>query len=252
MNRKQITLLVVALALIGGTAFGMKHLQSAQRLGAPGVRTTPIPGSARLNIDLPPKVLDYEGTSLPIDTNFFLYMPPDTSYTQFAYFPEGTGDSNRVLTQFERALTNITLNAVLMGIDRTSIHKPEFCLTGQGWNINPQDSRLDKVRVGGAKPYDLEVMRLMTSREFPYEGGSLRLTGIYIYWFVADNDLTASHSQRMWRSAVRLLKTGELERWAYVGFFGICLPGQEEAKIGQMKKFISAAVPEFQRASNSR
>ena len=46
-----------------------------------------------------------------------------------------------------------------------------------------------------------------------------------------------------------LVRTGTLQRWAYVGCFATCLPGAEEPTFQRMKKFIAAAVPEFQLAA---
>jgi hypothetical protein len=37
-----------------------------------------------------------------------------------------------------------------------------------------------------------------------------------------------------------------LQRWAYVSYFSICEPGQEDAVFARMEKLIAASVPEFQ------
>jgi len=50
----------------------------------------------------------------------------------------------------------------------------------------------------------------------------------------------------MWWMARELFRTGELQRWAYVLCFAVCLPGQEEVTFERIRKFIAAAVPEFQ------
>jgi hypothetical protein len=50
----------------------------------------------------------------------------------------------------------------------------------------------------------------------------------------------------MWQMAKHLLRTGELQRWAYVSVFAVCAPGQEDAAFERIKRFIAAAVPEFQ------
>jgi hypothetical protein len=54
----------------------------------------------------------------------------------------------------------------------------------------------------------------------------------------------------MRKMATHLLSTGELERWAYVNCFMLCLPGEEEATYARMKEFIATAVPQFQKAAN--
>jgi hypothetical protein len=37
-----------------------------------------------------------------------------------------------------------------------------------------------------------------------------------------------------------------LQRWAYVTYFSLCAPGQEEATYTRMRQFISDIVPEIQ------
>jgi hypothetical protein len=71
---------------------------------------------------------------------------------------------------------------------------------------------------------------------------------VYVYWYVADGALsgTAAGGQRMWWMARDLLRTGVLQRWAYVSCYSECDPGQEEMLFERIKKFIAAAAPEFQ------
>jgi len=56
----------------------------------------------------------------------------------------------------------------------------------------------------------------------------------------------------MKKLAMHLLKTGEMERWAYVSYFSSCAPGQEDAAFGRMKQLIAASVPDFQPPPASR
>ena len=77
-------------------------------------------------------------------------------------------------------------------------------------------------------------------------GNPMDIRGIYVYWFVADNKLTASHDSRMWSMAKNLLETGTLERWAYISYFSRCFPGQEEATFKRLEEFIVKSAPEFQ------
>lgn len=215
MNKQRAILMSLALVLIGGTAMGLHWLKTNQRLGHPGIKTSEIPGSPRLNVYLPEQVLDYDSVMIPTDTNVFNGLPHDTSFAERRY----TRPNDYPLL----------VNIVLMGSDRTSIHKPQFCLTGSGWNIDDSDSSFDTVRVQSPYPYDLRVMKLLSTREVAdNQGKPLTIRGIYVYWFVADHDLTADHWTRMQKMAVHLLQTGELQRWAYVSCLGYCLPGQED------------------------
>jgi hypothetical protein len=238
MNKQKWILLFVALGLIGGTAGMLSRLKANQKLGLPGILTKDIPNSPRKQIILPELVLDYKSEPVEIDPNVLTYMPQDSSFVQRRY---KASDGFMTL-----------LNAVLMGSDRSTIHKPQFCMTGAGWTIDDSTSAETTVPMLRPQPYDLPVMKLLMKRDFTVNGKTATVHGIYVYWFVADNQLTASHGTRMWRMARELLKTGVLERWAYITCFSVCEPGQEEATYARMQKFMQASVPQFQLVPGSR
>jgi len=234
MNRQKWILLVLALCLMGGTAGVLARLTNHQRLGAPGVKTHPLPGSNNLQVDLPEKVLDYTSKFIEVDDVTRSTLPKDTSFGQRRYeAPDGF----------------VTLlNVVLMGSDRTSLHKPQFCLEGQGWHIDPTASTSTSIPIEKPFKYDLPVVKLIASQEATVDGQKQLLRGVYVYWFVADDALSSSvlGFQRMWLMAKKLLTTGVLQRWAYVSCFSVCTPGQEDATFERMKKFIAASTPEYQ------
>lgn len=232
MNKQKWIILFAALALMGGTAGLLTRLQAKQRLGRPGVKTSPIPGSPRLQVDLPEGVLDYTSRALEVDKGTLDWLPQDTSFGQRLYrAPDG----------FE-----VLIDVVLMGSDRTSLHKTEFCLEGQGWRINRNASCETKVHLDRPYPYELPVMKFIVSREVSAGGQSRTARGIYVVWFVADDESTPRHWQRMWWMARDLVRTGVLQRWAMISYFSVCAPSQEEAVFARLEKFISASVPEFQ------
>ena len=102
-------------------------------------------------------------------------------------------------------------------------------------------------------PYDLPVIKYIANREFDLNGEKRTFKGVYVSWFVADNDqMTARHWQRMWWMARDLITSGVLQRWAMVSYFSVCLPGQEDATFERMKKFMNATVPEFQLVPRSK
>jgi hypothetical protein len=241
-SKKYVPVFWLVLALIGGTAFGISHIKDIQKMGAPGIKATVIEGSQRMNLFFPEQVLNYEAKPVEVSPSILRDLPHDTSFLQCYYLPDDYASNN--------IFQPIQMNMVLMGTDRTSIHKPEFCLTGQGWPIDSTQSGVETIHIRKPHPYDLEVMKFLTTRHVTIEGKDIALRGVYMFWFVADNDLTAKHNTRMWHSVVNLLKKGELERWAYVSFFNVCLPGQEEATVEKMKKFIATAAPKFMLATN--
>jgi hypothetical protein len=220
-----------ALALIGGTAGALNRLKANQRLGEPGIKSMRIPGSMNRKIDLPARVLDFTSTNVPEPEVVVGYLPKDTSYTERHYqSPDGM---------------NVISTIVLMGADRTSIHKPDYCLPGQGWRI---DSRsVVNLSIGGDRPYQLPVSKWLISRSVQTPDGTKQTVGgIYVFWFVADGDETPGFYNYLERLTFDLLHTGVLKRWAYVSYFASCEPGQEDAVFARLAKLIAASVPEFQ------
>jgi hypothetical protein len=238
MNKQKWVLLILVIGLVGGTGAGLGWLRTNQKLGKPGVKTTPIAGDKiRVRVDLPEKVLDYASEELEPDAITTNTLPADTSFGSRNYrAPDGF---------------QVHLSTVLMGIDRTSLHKPQFCLEGAGYHIDQAASLETKVRVDRPYPYDLPVVKLLSSREETIDGQRATLRGIYVYWYVADGAVSASTSglQRMWWMVKEMFRTGVLQRWTYVSCLSVCAPGQEEATFERMKKFMAAAVPEFQLAT---
>ena len=235
MNRSKLTLLLAGLCVIAVSGAMLYRFSTKQKLGKPGLKATAIPGSIKLDIPLPVNVLNYTS----------IYVPPDAVTTNT--LPADTSLSQRLYTAPE--VPQISMNVVLMGTDRTSIHKPQYCLLGQGWRI--ESAVEDSVSVLKPHPYSLPLMKITASREVEQNGQRMAVKGIYVYWFVADNVLTADHWQRMWWMSRELVTTGVLQRWAYVSCFSICLPGQEEATYELIKRFIASAAPEFQVATGA-
>lgn len=232
MNRTKWILAVVTVLLIGSTAVLLARYKSMQRLGDPGVKTQPIANSKNLDVVLPEKVLDFTSEVIPLSEVVTNVLPKDTCYGQRRYIrPDKSW---------------VQVNVVLMGEDRTSLHKPQFCLTGAGWAINSTD--VDTIRIERPSPYDLKVIKLNVSGEFTHEGRQVKAGGIYVYWYVADGLLSAdpSGSDRMWSMAKGLIAEGVLQRWAYVTYFEVCEPGREEETYERLKKLIAESVPEFQ------
>lgn len=227
---KPALLLVIALVLICGTAAGLVWLRANQRLGKPGLKATPIPGSIAMNIELPESVLDFTSTNIPESDVELGYFPKDTSYARRLYqSPDGF---------------NASATVVMMGADRTSIHKPDYCLPGQGWTI--REKTVEKIPLAGSNG-QLPVAKWVVSNELPgSDGNKVPVAGVYVFWFVADNEETTENNQRIWWLARDFVRSGVLQRWAYVSFFTYCAPGEESAAYEKMKKLIGAATPEFQ------
>jgi hypothetical protein len=234
MKSKKLILLIVALLMIGGGAGALAYFQNHQRLGPPGVRTRAVPGVVNVEILIPEKVMDYSSTPMEQAEIVTNTLPKDTSFAQRLY--QSTNGFQMLM------------NVVLMGTDRTSLHKPQFCLQGQGWQIDQEASATMTIPMQRPVPYELPIVKLIASKTIEKDGQRGTLKGVYVYYYVADGALSASPSgfQRMWWMAKELVRTGILQRWAYVTYFAVCPPGQEDATFEKMKAFIVASAPEFQ------
>ncbi len=236
MNRRMWLWTAVAGLMMVGTALVLARLDAVQRLGQPGVRTRPLDdGTIRVQVLLPETVPGYRSEWVEQQKEVIEALPPDTSFGQRHYKAD---DGFEVL-----------LNVVLMGTDRTSIHKPQFCLTGAGWRI--EETVRDRVRIPRPHPYDLPVVKLVAGREMSVQGQTVPVRGIYVYWFVCEDGLSGEPTgfERMWWMARELVRRGVLQRWAYVTCLAVCMPGREEATYERMKQFLALAVPEFQLVS---
>jgi len=232
MKNQKWIIFFVALVLIAGTAGALRWLRTHQKLGRPGIKAEAIPGSVMVKIALPERVLDFTSTNVPEPQIVLNYLPPDTSYAERIYTaPDGFWTQNTI---------------VLMGADRTSIHKPDYCLPGQGWVIKGKS--VVNIPVAGAQGYQMPVSKwvLANSLQTP-DGQRQQVGGLYVFWLVADGEETPDNYQRMWWLARDLLRTGVLQRWAYVSYFAVCAPGQEDATFERMKTLIAHSVPEYQR-----
>ena len=226
MSKPKIILLLVALALMGGGAGVLFRMKTNQKLGSPGVKTEPLAGGRNLHVLLPERVLDYGSEEIQQEGIVTNTLPADTSYGQRRYIHQ------------ENANDWLQLTVVLMGTDRTSIHKPQFCLEGAGWKIDNAASQETKIPMERPQPYELPVINCSPRARFRTPSGQpVTLRGLYVYWFVADDALSGDMSgkERMWWMAKHLLQTGVLQRWAYVSCFAVCLPGQEEATFERIK-----------------
>jgi hypothetical protein len=238
MKSRKIIIFVTVLALIVCGAVALTWLKKNQRLGAPGIIAADIPGSIKMSFSLPAHVPGYTSKSeaqaqVVLDT-----LPKDTSFTQRLYT-----DTNGFW---------VNANIVLMGMDRTSIHKPEFCLPGQGWTIAKQETV--GIPISGPHPYRLRVAKwTITNLIQNNDGQKQEIQGLYVFWFVARNEETDSHWQRIWWLTRDLLTSGVLQRWAYVSYFSAGFaPGQEDAAFAKIEKLIATTVPEFQLPPDSK
>jgi hypothetical protein len=241
MNRRATILFALALAMMGGAAGVLEYTCHHQRLGKPGVTIVPVPLydeqgvlTATNSIYLPESVLGSTSKPQPLSRLELGWLPLDTTFGRRLYeWPDHSP---------------IQISVVLMGADRTSIHKPEYCLKGQAWTFNQDDMGYLQLPMERPFPYELpiRIIPITSTVGGGTDESQNNRRGFYLYWFVTDKEITAGHGQRMLSQSLHMLRTGEVQRWAYITCFSQCLAGQEPATLEWMKKVIVAAVPEFQ------
>lgn len=232
MKSRSLGVCVAALIIVIAGAAVLLRLKSVQRLGAPGVKVSAVDGSNRLRIDLPTQISGVRSAPVAPTEMELRVLPADTTIAkQLFQAPDGF---------------QTLLNVVLMGTDRTSIHKPEFCLTAQGWTIVRRETV--GVPLKGDSQWRLPVRKFTTSMvSQDASGRPIRHSGVFLFWFVADAKLAVDHWTRVGWITYELLRRGVLPRWAYVTWFSTCTPGQEEATFERMQSLVGLAVPEFQK-----
>ncbi len=228
--------------MIALTALGLHKVQGSHQLGDHGLKLAERPlesdsGNVVTNlvVALPFSVGEAISKPLPISQVELDWLPKDTLFGRRIYeAPDG----------FESMIS-----VVLMGRDRTSIHKPQYCLPGQGWVIESTEEipiQLSSNPESGTPEQEIKAMKLGMKRTVTLENGQeMTVLGYFIYWFVSGDQITSDHRERMYLMAKDLLFEGVLKRWAYVAYFSTCYPGQEEELLKRMTTFIGRSAPEF-------
>ncbi len=238
MNQRKWILFGVSLGMIAATMVYLAEIRGTQRLGAPGVRVGAVPlrdanGAvvAPQSVLLPETILGAKSITVPMTDLELGGLPKDTTFGRRRYLLD---------RDFEPII-----GVVLMGTDRTSIHQPQYCLVGQGWTIDQTEHV--PLHMEQPYPYDLTAVKLTTSM-LVADGDkhSTIVRGIYVYWFVSGDKITADQGTRLWSIAKKMVEKGELERWAYISYFVPCRPGQEDATFSRLEQFIRVSAPAFQ------
>ncbi len=219
--------------LVGAESVFLHHLANAPERGAAGVALA----TDGLNpVELPAFIgtewIGRRAEVTPIEREI---LPPDTGYSRKVYVSLGA-PSREVL-----------LSLVLSGRDRTSIHRPELCLVGQGWTIDGAQTHRFNRPGGGSFPATV----LQIQREVASPRGTIKVPQLAVYWFVDSETVVASHWERLARDAWNRLTRARADRWAYVLLQTDAGDGATAA-LQRMQQVLDATLPTFQRVSAPR
>lgn len=165
-------------------------------------------------------------------------LPADTGYARKNYV--AVADPSR----------QVFLSIVLSGRDRTSIHRPELCLVGQGWTIAGASEQRFRAVAGAAEPtFPATVLRVR--REVATARGRTVVPQLVAYWFVGGDEVVATHGRRLARDAWNRVVHARADRWAYVLMQTDAADG-EAAALARMQAVLDETLPAFQRPAAAR
>lgn len=158
-------------------------------------------------------------------------LPPDTGFSRKRYFSR-EGPAEQVL-----------LSIVLSGRDRTSIHRPELCLVGQGYTI--EGSELHRFAYPGHPQAAFEATILRIRQDVRSSRGTVSEPELVAYWFVGADRVIASQGARMAYDAWNRVVHGRADRWAYVLLQTGARDG-EAAGLARIQSVLDSSLAAFQ------
>lgn len=183
-------------------------------------------------VDLPPYLgIDWTG------------RPQEVTAAERGILPADTGFSRRLYFNHHDPSRQVFFSVVLSGRDRSSIHRPELCLIGQGWTIHGTSRGLLPAGVPAAPDFAATVLRV--AHEQAGARGGVRQPQLVAYWFVdGDGRAVASYWERLWRDGWGRLAAGRADRWAYI----VAQTGAEDgdaAALGRLRQVAAQVLPEI-------
>ncbi len=167
-----------------------------------------------------------------------------TEVTEFErqLLPPDTGFSRKTYVSIADPSQQTLVSIVLSGRDRTSIHRPELCLVGQGWTILGTSTRdFDYPGKGAAFPMTL----LRVENTVVTGAGRTRVPGLAAYYFVGGDFIVATHWERLCRDAWNRVFHARADRWAYVLVLTYARDG-DAAAMERIKLILDSTLPSFQ------
>lgn len=203
-------------------------------LKASDLNSTSEPG---VELVLPDRIGDFVGVSEEMSVKEKEILPPDTGFVRKTYT--------------NNAGEKISASIVLAGGEKRSIHRPQICLTAQGWTIG--SSNTEKIPLASGN--DLDVMRLDIHRQLEVRPNVFRpLQSEFLYWFIGKETTTPYNMVRIFKTSWDRVFHKTNHRWAYVIVTAVVpegAPGRpaDTAQLdGTLKKFVAQIVPYFQKS----
>jgi len=177
------------------------------------------------------------------------WLPIDTTYLKKSYSEIGLPDEVANYRAIHATL-------IVAGSDSRSLHRPQVCLTAQGWAIAKREVVAMETSGGPLQVMNFHLERLLRNEDgsprLNDKGKQLKQRAYYCYWWVGPGDSTPYDEEKVWKSVVNSIISGQNERWAYPSvmvFVDERFPqkGPEEAKM-RANEFIRVYAPSFQKS----
>ncbi len=127
-------------------------------------------------------------------------------------------DTQILKKKFEHPDGRMIFVAIVMsGKERASIHRPEVCLAGQGYEI--VNSEVLSVPMEGRRPLEVKLLDLVQKGR-TRDGRTYESNSYYAYWFVGKGRETPRHLHRMFWMAYDRIVRNVSHRWAYISLGG--------------------------------
>jgi exosortase len=210
---------IVGLLVVAGAGAIVTVSSTSHRAGVPGVK-----------MELPDSIGDALGFDGNLDREHLL-LPADTEFAKKQYLSASP--------------TPVNCEIVLTGTERSSIHRAEACLLGQGWTLLGAEEV--NVPVASGRAQRVKLLRLSKVRD------GQQLFGYFLYWYVGADRITDDTLSRIFLSTWDQLTRGVNHRWAYVTVNSELAPSQsasEEAKralVSRLVRFAADIIPIVQK-----
>ncbi|MCB1227578.1 MAG: exosortase-associated EpsI family protein [Verrucomicrobiales bacterium] len=181
-------------------------------------------GESGIVLRLPAGVGHFIGREVAPSEKEKEYLPGDTGIVKRLYYTAGAEAA-------QRDVLDVTL--ILAGAERRSIHRPEVCLTGQGWTILDASTVPIEIRPG----LELKVRDLFLQKVVHLADGETRTQQAhYVYWFVGTDVTTPSNFERIWWTTWDSVARNVNHRWAYPSLLALVTEGLPSSETGQRER----------------
>jgi EpsI family protein len=236
----------VIITLAAGEALFLKKLSALPARGGTGVV---LAADEKNPVELPAFLgTEWIGRRTEVTAVERELLPPDTGFARRLYV--AVADPRR----------QVFLSIVLSGRDRSSIHRPEICLVGQGWTITDATGhRFEYSRhisvAAVLESFPATLLRVQREVVTPATAGKPRgrvvVPQLVAYWFVGGDAVVATHWQRLALDAWNRVVHARADRWAYVLVQTDATDG-EAAALARMQAVLDETLPVFQRPMRAR